>query len=68
MTLRRLLIATAVAFLVSAITFAVLFPSNVDSHDTSPLYVAAWWLGIASLAVLVIGAIVALARYFAKLS
>ena len=68
MTLRRLLIAAAAVFVISAITFAALFPNNVDSTDPSPLYGAAWWLGIASLVVLVIGAIVALARYFVNAS
>jgi hypothetical protein len=64
--LRALLIADAVVFAVAAATFVALFPSNFESDDQSPLYIAAWWLTVGSLLVLIVGALVALAMRFAK--
>jgi hypothetical protein len=64
--LRMLLVVAAAVFVVSAITFAALVPSNFDSRDPSPVYTGAWWLAIASLLVLVVGALIALVRRFAK--
>ena len=62
MTLRGLLAGVAVVFIVSAVTFAVLFPGNVDDPDPSPLFGVATWVAVASLVVLVIGGFVALVR------
>jgi hypothetical protein len=61
-----LLIAAAVVFIVSAITIVALAPTNFDSPDPSRLYEAAWLVAYASLFVLIISAITALVRYFAK--
>jgi len=38
MALRGLLTGVAVVFIISAVTFAVLFPGNVDDPDPSPLF------------------------------
>jgi peptidoglycan/LPS O-acetylase OafA/YrhL len=64
--LRTLLVVDAAVFVVSAITFAALVPSNFDSRDPSPVYTVAWSLAIASLVVLVVGALLALVRRFVK--
>ena len=66
MRLRTVLIAAAAVFVVSVITIAVLAPSNFDNPDPPLLYEGAWVVAYASLFLLIIGAIVALVRYFAN--
>lgn len=65
MRIRRLIAADAAVFVVAAIVFTALFPSNVDSRDTSPLYGAAFWIASVSLVVLIILLLVAAARRLA---
>jgi len=66
MTLKKLLAVDALLFVVAALTWVVLAPTNFDAKDPSPVYIAAWLLGIASLVVLVVVGLVALARHFAN--
>jgi hypothetical protein len=66
MRLRRLIAADAVVLAVAAAVFAALFPSNVDSDETSPLYTAAFVVGVVALIALVALLLIALGTRFAN--
>jgi hypothetical protein len=65
-TLRTLVVADAAVFVVAAIVFVALFPSNVDTRDPSSLYTVAFWIASVSLLVLIIAALIAIGRRFAR--
>jgi hypothetical protein len=61
--LRAFIAADVIVFVVAAVTYVVLFPSNVDSRDPSPIYSAAFWSGAVSLISLIILGLVQAARH-----